>query len=576
MLKAILTKYLAPYRGTLMALVALQFLASIAGLYLPRLNADLINNGVAVGNRSYIWHQAWLMCAITAAQLFVAVAAVYFGARAAAGFGRDLRGAVFHQVMSYSAREVNEFGAPSLITRVTNDVQQIQMLVLLGCTLAVGAPITLVGGIIMALREDVGLSALLVVSVPALVGIVALVVRRMIPTFRTMQERIDGVNRVLREQIVGIRVVRAFVREDREMARFSESNTQLTETSSTAGRLMALMFPSVMIVLNTSMVAAIWIGSDRLDTGALKVGSLIAFLSYLAQILMSVMMATFMAIMTPRAAVCAERVNEVLLTPSSVVPGAEGSLPTSTSLSLEFRDVSFRYPGAEAPVLDQISFRVAPGTTTAVIGSTGAGKSTLIGMVSRLFDVTSGAVLIDDLDVRSIRPEALWGRIGLVPQKPFLFSGTVESNLRFSNPDATEEELWEALTIAQAADFVRAMPEGLQSVIQQGGFNVSGGQRQRLCIARALVAHPSLYLFDDSFSALDLATDAKLREAMRPVTRDAAVVIVAQRVSTIAQADQILVLEDGQCVGLGTHEDLLRTCETYLEIVESQRTEEAA
>ncbi|HBX76009.1 MAG TPA: multidrug ABC transporter ATP-binding protein [Acidimicrobiaceae bacterium] len=576
MLKAILTKYLAPYRGTLMALVALQFLASIAGLYLPRLNADLINNGVAVGNRSYIWHQAWLMCAITAAQLFVAVAAVYFGARAAAGFGRDLRGAVFHQVMSYSAREVNEFGAPSLITRVTNDVQQIQMLVLLGCTLAVGAPITLVGGIIMALREDVGLSALLVVSVPALVGIVALVVRRMIPTFRTMQERIDGVNRVLREQIVGIRVVRAFVREDREMARFSESNTQLTETSSTAGRLMALMFPSVMIVLNTSMVAAIWIGSDRLDTGALKVGSLIAFLSYLAQILMSVMMATFMAIMTPRAAVCAERVNEVLLTPSSVVPGAEGSLSTSTSLSLEFRDVSFRYPGAEAPVLDQISFRVAPGTTTAVIGSTGAGKSTLIGMVSRLFDVTSGAVLIDDLDVRSIRPEALWGRIGLVPQKPFLFSGTVESNLRFSNPDATEEELWEALTIAQAADFVRAMPEGLQSVIQQGGFNVSGGQRQRLCIARALVAHPSLYLFDDSFSALDLATDAKLREAMRPVTRDAAVVIVAQRVSTIAQADQILVLEDGQCVGLGTHEDLLRTCETYLEIVESQRTEEAA
>ncbi len=576
MLKAILTKYLAPYRGTLMALVALQFLASIAGLYLPRLNADLINNGVAVGNRSYIWHQAWLMCAITAAQLFVAVAAVYFGARAAAGFGRDLRGAVFHQVMSYSAREVNEFGAPSLITRVTNDVQQIQMLVLLGCTLAVGAPITLVGGIIMALREDVGLSALLVVSVPALVGIVALVVRRMIPTFRTMQERIDGVNRVLREQIVGIRVVRAFVREDREMARFSESNTQLTETSSTAGRLMALMFPSVMIVLNTSMVAAIWIGSDRLDTGALKVGSLIAFLSYLAQILMSVMMATFMAIMTPRAAVCAERVNEVLLTPSSVVPGAEGSLSTSTSLSLEFQDVSFRYPGAEAPVLDQISFRVAPGTTTAVIGSTGAGKSTLIGMVSRLFDVTSGAVLIDDLDVRSIRPEALWGRIGLVPQKPFLFSGTVESNLRFSNPDATEEELWEALTIAQAADFVRAMPEGLQSVIQQGGFNVSGGQRQRLCIARALVAHPSLYLFDDSFSALDLATDAKLREAMRPVTRDAAVVIVAQRVSTIAQADQILVLEDGQCVGLGTHEDLLRTCETYLEIVESQRTEEAA
>ena len=576
MLKAILTKYLAPYRGTLMALVALQFLASIAGLYLPRLNADLINNGVAVGNRSYIWHQAWLMCAITAAQLFVAVAAVYFGARAAAGFGRDLRGAVFHQVMSYSAREVNEFGAPSLITRVTNDVQQIQMLVLLGCTLAVGAPITLVGGIIMALREDVGLSALLVVSVPALVGIVALVVRRMIPTFRTMQERIDGVNRVLREQIVGIRVVRAFVREDREMARFSESNTQLTETSSTAGRLMALMFPSVMIVLNTSMVAAIWIGSDRLDTGALKVGSLIAFLSYLAQILMSVMMATFMAIMTPRAAVCAERVNEVLLTPSSVVPGAEGSLSTSTSLSLEFQDVSFRYPGAEAPVLDQISFRVAPGTTTAVIGSTGAGKSTLIGMVSRLFDVTSGAVLIDDLDVRSIRPEALWGRIGLVPQKPFLFSGTVESNLRFSNPDATEEELWDALTIAQAADFVRAMPEGLQSVIQQGGFNVSGGQRQRLCIARALVAHPSLYLFDDSFSALDLATDAKLREAMRPVTRDAAVVIVAQRVSTIAQADQILVLEDGQCVGLGTHEDLLRTCETYLEIVESQRTEEAA
>lgn len=576
MLARLVRQYLAPYRRQLWLVVLLQLVATIAALYLPSLNADIIDQGVVRGDQGYIWSHGAIMLAVSLVQISFAVTAVYFGARAAMGFGRDVRHALFHQVTGYSAKEINELGAPSLITRITNDVMQVQTLVLMGCTMFVGAPITTVGGIIMALREDVGLSAILVFSIPALVTLVGLVVRRMIPTFRLMQERIDEVNRVLREQITGIRVVRAFVREPAEVRRFGRANDDLTETSLTAGRLMASMFPSIMIVLNVSTVAAIWVGADRIDAGALQVGQMIAFLSYLAQILMSLMMATFMAVMIPRAAVCAERLVEVLDTESSVVeaPDALDELPTHAPL--ELRHVGFHYPGAEAPVLTDISLTVAPGTTTAIIGSTGSGKSALLGLIPRLFDVTSGEVLIGGVDIRQVRLDTLWARIGLVPQKPFLFSGTVASNLRYSKPDATDEELWEALTIAQADDFVRAMPNQLDEPIVQGGFNVSGGQRQRLAIARALVRKPSIYLFDDSFSALDLATDARLRAALRPHTADAAVVVVAQRVSTIMGADQILVIEDGHAVGLGTHHELMERCPTYLEIVESQMTREEA
>jgi len=576
MLARLVRQYLAPYRRQLWLVVLLQLVATIAALYLPSLNADIIDQGVVRGDQGYIWSHGALMLAVSLVQISFAVTAVYFGARAAMGFGRDVRHALFHQVTGYSAKEINELGAPSLITRITNDVMQVQTLVLMGCTMFVGAPITTVGGIIMALREDVGLSAILVFSIPALVTLVGLVVRRMIPTFRLMQERIDEVNRVLREQITGIRVVRAFVREPAEVRRFGRANDDLTETSLTAGRLMASMFPSIMIVLNVSTVAAIWVGADRIDAGALQVGQMIAFLSYLAQILMSLMMATFMAVMIPRAAVCAERLVEVLDTESSVVeaPDALDQLPAHAPL--ELRNVGFHYPGAEAPVLTDISLTVAPGTTTAIIGSTGSGKSALLGLIPRLFDVTSGEVLIGGVDIRRVRLDTLWSRIGLVPQKPFLFSGTVASNLRYSKPDATDEELWEALTIAQADDFVRAMPHQLDEPIVQGGFNVSGGQRQRLAIARALVRKPSIYLFDDSFSALDLATDARLRAALRPHTADAAVVVVAQRVSTIMGADQILVIEDGHAVGLGTHHELMERCPTYLEIVESQMTREEA
>jgi ATP-binding cassette subfamily B protein len=576
MLWQLLRTYIRPYRKQLYLVVGLQLVATIAALYLPSLNADIIDNGVVRHDNGYIWSHGGLMLAVSLIQIVFAIGGVFFGARAAMGFGRDVRHALFHQVTGYSAKEINELGAPSLITRITNDVTQVQMLVLMGCTMFVAAPITTVGGVIMALREDVGLSAILLFSVPALVTLVGLVVRRMVPTFRTMQVRIDEVNRVLREQITGMRVVRAFVREPAEVKRFGSANKDLTATSLTAGRLMASMFPSIMIVLNVSTVLTIWVGSDRINTGNLQVGQMIAFISYLAQILMSLMMATFMAVMIPRAAVCAERLVEVLDTDSSVeeAPDALADLPDSAPLDLH--NVGFHYPGADQPILTDISLKVAPGTTTAIIGSTGSGKTTLLSLIPRLFDVTAGEVLLGGIDIRKVQLEALWARIGLVPQKPYLFSGTVASNLRYSKPDATDEELWEALTIAQAADFVRAMPKQLDEPIVQGGFNVSGGQRQRLAIARALVRKPSVYLFDDSFSALDLATDARLRAALAPHIRDAAVVIVAQRVSTIMNADQILVLEDGHCVGLGTHHELMESCPTYLEIVESQMTMEEA
>ncbi|WP_026875416.1 ABC transporter ATP-binding protein [Jiangella gansuensis] len=576
MLIRLLRTYLRPYRRWLAAVVALQFVGTLASLYLPSLNADLIDNGIARGDTGYIMSTGGWMLAATVVQICCTIGAVYFGARTAMAFGRDVRAALFHQVGAFSAREVGRFGAPSLITRNTNDVQQVQMLVLMSCTLLVTAPITATGGVIMALRENVGLSWLLLVCVPALVLGIALVVRQMVPAFRLMQERIDVVNRVLREQITGIRVVRAFVRERYEQARFAVANTALTETALHVGRLMALMFPYVMLVLNVSSVAVLWFGAQRIDAGEMAIGSMTAFLAYLIQILMSVMMATFMLVMVPRASVCAERIGEVLDTESSVVPPATPVAAPSGPLSLELRDASFAYPGAEVPVLRWVSFTVAPGTTTAVVGSTGSGKSTLVSLVPRLIDVTAGAVLAGGVDIRDIDLDVLRSRIGLVPQRAYLFSGTVASNLRYGNPDATDDELWQALEIAQARDFVEELPEGLDAPIAQGGTNVSGGQRQRLAIARALVRQPDIYLFDDSFSALDLATDARLRAALRPRTRDAAVVIVAQRVSTIVDADQIVVLDDGAVVGLGRHDDLLDTCPTYAEIVESQLTAEEA
>jgi ATP-binding cassette subfamily B protein len=566
---------LAPYRRALLAVVALQLVGTIASLYLPSLNADIIDLGIARGDTSYIVRTGAWMLSVSLVQIVCSVSAVYFGARTAMAFGRDVRSAVFGRVGTFSAREMAHFGAPSLITRNTNDVQQVQMLVLMSCTMMVTAPIMCVGGVIMALREDVGLSWLMLVSVPVLVVAIGLIVSRMVPQFRAMQVRIDAVNRVLREQITGIRVVRAFVREPEETQRFGQANDELTATALRAGRLMVLIFPTVLLVLNASSVAVLWFGAGRIDAGQMQIGALTAFLSYLMQILMSVMMATFMVIMLPRAAVCADRITEVLRTDTSVAPPARPRAASGPGV-VTFDAVSFTYPGAAAPVLRDVSFEARPGETTAIIGSTGAGKTTLLSLVPRLFDVTAGHVCLDGVDVRDLDPQQLWGRIGLVPQRPYLFSGTVASNLRYGHPDATDDELWEALEIAQARGFVEALPEGLQAPVAQGGTNVSGGQRQRLAIARAVVRRPSVYLFDDSFSALDLGTDARLRAALRPVTRDAAVLVVAQRVSTIVGADQIVVLEDGAVVGLGTHEELLATCATYAEIVESQLSAQEA
>jgi ATP-binding cassette subfamily B multidrug efflux pump len=576
MLIRLLRTYLRPYTAALLAVVALQLVGTIANLYLPSLNADIIDKGVAQGDTGFILRSGAWMLVVTLAQIACAIAAVYYGAGAAMGFGRDLRSAIFHRVGTFSARELAQFGAPSLITRNTNDVQQVQMLVVMTCTMLIAAPIMCIGGIIMALRQDVGLSWLMLVCVPVLVVSIALIVTRMVPQFRLMQARIDVVNRVLREQLSGIRVVRAFVRERDEAARFADANAALTQTALRAGRLMVLIFPTVMLILNASSVAALWFGAARVNSGEMQIGALTAFLMYLMQILMSVMMATFMAIMIPRAAVSAERISEVLETESSVQPPEHPVREVRARAELELRDVEFHYPGAAAPVLSGISFRAGPGQTTAIIGSTGAGKTTLVSLIARLFDATSGSVLIDGVDVRDLDPELLWSRIGLVPQKSYLFTGTVASNLRYGNPQATDEELWEALEVAQARDFVEAMPGGLEAPIAQGGTNVSGGQRQRLAIARALVRKPEIYLFDDSFSALDLATDARLRAALRRRIADATVLIVGQRVSTIADADQIIVLENGEIAGLGTHDQLLKTCPTYVEIVESQLAAESA
>ncbi len=576
MLLTLLRTHLRPYGNLLTGVVVLQLVATIAMLYLPSLNADIIDQGVVRGDTGEIWRLGGIMLAVTLVQVLCSIGAVYFGAKMAMAFGRDVRSGLFHRVGEFSQRELQHFGAPSLITRTTNDVQQVQMLVLTSCTLMITAPIMLVGATFMAMREDFGLSWLLAVIIPVLVACVGLVVSRMVPGFRKMQPRVDEVNRVLREQITGVRVVRAFTREPRETERFAQANGDLTEVAVYTGRWMATMFPMVMLVVNVSSVAVLWFGGHRVDNGDMEIGALTAFLAYLMQILMAVMMSTFMLIMIPRAAVSATRIEEVLDTETSVVPDPDPIRELSAHGHLELDGVDFAYPGAEEPVLHDITFAAAPGETVAVIGSTGAGKTTLVNLVPRLFDATAGQVRVDGVDIRRLEPELLWSTIGLVPQRAFLFSGTVRSNIQHGKADATDEEIWQALEIAQAREFVEALPEGLDAPVAQGGTNFSGGQRQRLAIARAVVRHPEIYLFDDAFSALDLATDARLRAALRPVTREATVVIVAQRVSTIRDADRIVVLDAGRVVGIGSHEELLAENPTYQEIVASQLTPEEA
>jgi ATP-binding cassette subfamily B multidrug efflux pump len=572
----LLTRGLRPYASQLVIVVLLQALATMASLELPTLNAEIIDNGVAKGDTHYIWVHGASMLGVSLVQVFAQIGAAFFGARLAMSFGRDTRAAVFDNVLSFSSREVNQFGAPSLITRTTNDVQQVQQLVLMTCIMILGAPITMVGGVIMALRTDLTMSWIVFIAVVILGAVIGTLIAFMGPVFASMQKRIDAINRVLREQISGIRVVRAFVREPYERDRFAVANRDVTKTALTVGRAIATMFPIVMMILNVSTVAVLWVGSKQIDAGNIEVGQMTAFIIYLMQILMSVMMATMMVIMVPRAAVCAERIMEVLDTDSTVVPPKNPVMQIATVGDIRLTGVTFTYPGAEDPVLSDLTFDIRPGTMTAVIGSTGSGKSTLVNLVPRLYDATGGTVEVDGVDVRTLDPELLWNRIGLVPQKPYLFTGTVASNLRFGKPDATDEELWHALEVAQAADFVREMTGQLDAPIAQGGTNVSGGQRQRLSIARALVKRPDIYIFDDSFSALDVTTDAKLRAALVQETRESAVLVVAQRVSTIRDADDIIVLEAGRIVGQGSHNELLLTCETYAEIVDSQLSAEEA
>ncbi|MFI7293338.1 ABC transporter ATP-binding protein [Streptomyces sp. NPDC050121] len=576
MLIRLLRTYLRPYRKPITLLVLLQFLQTCATLYLPTLNAHIIDKGVVEGDTGYILSFGGVMIGISLAQVVCNIGAVYYGAKTASALGRDVRAGVFDRVQSFSAREVGHFGAPTLITRTTNDVQQIQMLALMTFTLMASAPIMCVGGIVLALGLDVPLSGVLVAVVPVLGICVTLIVLRLRPLFRSMQVKVDTVNRVLREQITGNRVIRAFVRDEYEEGRFRKANTDLTDISLKTGNLLALMFPVVMTTVNLSSIAVVWFGAHRIDSGGMQIGDLTAFLAYLMQIVMSVMMATFMFMMVPRAEVCAERIQEVLDTSSSVVPPVAPVTELRRHGHLEIRGAGFRYPGAEEPVLKAVELMARPGETTAVIGSTGSGKSTLLGLVPRLFDATEGEVLVDGVPVAEVDPVLLAKTVGLVPQKPYLFAGTVATNLRYGNPDATDEELWHALEVAQAKDFVSKLENGLDSPIAQGGTNVSGGQRQRLAIARTLVQRPEIYLFDDSFSALDYATDAALRAALGRETAEATVVIVAQRVATIRDADRIIVLDEGRVVGTGTHRELMTDNETYREIVLSQLTEAEA
>ncbi len=576
MLYRLIRTYLTPYAALLGVLLVLQLVATLASLYLPSLNGRIIDEGVAVGDTTFILRTGLLMLAVSFVQIIATIGATRIGAQTSASLGREVRSSVFHRVGQFSAQELSRFGAPTLISRSTNDVTQVQTVTYMFLAIMVSAPIMMVGGIFMALREDLGLAWLVAVAVPALGVAIGLIISRMVPHFRSMQTAVDSVNRILREQITGLRVVRAFVREDVERERFAVANRTYTGTALAVGKLMALAFPVVMVIFNASTVAVLWFGAQRIDSGQMEIGSLTAFMSYLIQILMSVMMATFMAMMIPRATVSAGRIQEVLDTESSVHAPADPAVIPPGPVTVELRGATFSYPGAESAVLREVSMRAEPGTTTAIVGSTGSGKTTLVGLIPRLHDVTEGQVLVGGVDVRDAEPEDLWSHIGLVPQRPYLFTGTVASNLRYGDPDATDDELWQALTVAQAADFVRAMPDGLESPIAQGGTNVSGGQRQRLAIARALVSKAGIYLFDDAFSALDVATDARLRAAMRPVTRDAVVIVVAQRVSSIIHADRIVVLDDGQVVGQGTHAELIESCPTYVEIVESQQAMEEA
>jgi len=576
MLWRLIKTYLRPYWRLILVVVVLQLFGNIASLYLPAINGEIIDHGVATGDTVYILTRGGVMLATAGFQILCSIIAVYYGAKIAMAYGRDLRGAIFHHVGKLSAREVGKVGAPSLITRTTNDVQQVQMLVLMSATMMVMAPIMCVGGIVMALREDLDLSRLLLVCIPVLAGSLGFIISRMIPKFRAMQPKIDSLNRVLREQITGMRVVRAFVREPAEEGRFDDANAELTTIALQVGKLQALMWPSVMLVFNISSVAVLWFGAHRIASGNLEVGSLIAYLSYLIQILMAVMMTTFMSIMIPRAAVCAERIVEVMDMKPAVAPPIAPKQPAELTGVLELRDVEYKYPGASAPVLSHISFTAQPGQVTAIIGSTGAGKTTLLELIPRLSDPTAGQVLLDGVDVRDREPEELWARIGVVPQRAYMFSGTVKSNLQFGNPNATDEQMWAALEVAQGKDFVEAMPLKLDAPIAQGGTNVSGGQRQRLAIARALLKDPAVFLFDDSFSALDLATESRLRSALVPRTKNAAMIVVAQRVASIRHAHQILVLDSGKLVGKGTHAELVQTCPTYAEIVQSQTEQQEA
>lgn len=576
MLIPLLRRYLAPYRGAIAVVLVFQLAQTVANLYLPGLNADIIDRGIVTGDVPFIWRTGATMLLVTVLQVGATVVAVYVGARVAMALGRDLRAAVFDRVETFAAREMAQLGAPTLITRSTNDVQQVQMLAFMGLTLLVTAPIMAVGGVVMALRQDVELSALLLVALPALLISVGLIIRRMRPLFRQMQDRVDGLNGVMREQIQGIRVIRAFVKEKHETQRFDDANQAYLDVAVATGRLMSLMFPTVMLIMNVSVVLATWFGGYRIASGDLQVGTLTAFQNYLIQILMAVMMATFMLMLWPRAEVSAERITEVLETEPSIVVDPDATPAHVVRGEVELRGASYAYPGAEVDVLHDVDLVARPGETTAIIGSTGSGKTTLMSLVPRLFDVTGGAVLLDGHDVRDLEPQAVWAAIGLVSQRAFLFSGTVASNLRYGRDDATDEELWQALEVAQAREFVEAMPGGLQAPVTQGGTNVSGGQRQRLAIARAVVKRPLVYLFDDSFSALDYATDAALRRALRAITRESAVITVAQRVSTIRDADRIVVLDQGTVVSTGTHAELMAGCDVYREIVLSQLTEEEA
>ncbi|MFN8089156.1 MAG: ABC transporter ATP-binding protein [Mycobacterium sp.] len=576
MLRALLRRYVAPYRWPVAVVMALQTVSTLASLYLPTVNAAIVDDGVAKGDTALIVELGLVMLAVTALQVLCAAGVVYYGSRAGTGVGRDLRSAMFHRVIAFSDTETARFGAPTLLTRTTNDVRQIQVLVQMSTTVLVSAPIMCVGGIIMAIHQNAGLSWLLVVSIPVLALSNFWIVSRMQPIFRSMQRLIDGINRVLREQLSGIRVIRAFTREPFEEARFAEANRAISETALSAGRWQALMLPVTTLTINVSSVALIWFGGLRIDAGHMQVGSLIAFLSYFMQILAAVLMATIIAVMLPRASVCAERIGEVLATEPRVTSPPIPRQAAHPRGAVTLRDVTFRYPGAERPVLEGISFDAAPGSTTAIVGGTGSGKSTCVGLISRLLDVTAGTVSVDDIDVRDYDTERLWSAFGLVPQRGYLFSGTVAENLSYGKVDATEDEMWAALRVAQAERFVRANPDQLSMRIAQGGRNLSGGQRQRLAIARAVIRRPAVYLFDDSFSALDVHTETDVRAALGRVSAESTVIIVAQRISTVMHADQIVVLDQGSVAGIGTHETLLAHCAPYRQFAESQAVEAAS